>query len=361
VGGARAVSPRGPVPVKKREKGRLRTHRRPHCHSQFLLDFLLLHSNSILIHDHVITVSHSTGNEEKNTVLLTIKIMPKTGRLGFKPHYWKGKKPNKKCQDRIATTLLSDQNVSGEKKSNRTSTMIETPPQLNMENDSCHYCCYLLRSLDPQYHYKTYIGYSPDPERRLRQHNGELSSGSARTTKVSGRPWALVLIVDGFIDSRTALQFEWAWQHANKSLTFRKAVDGSATVAAQLHRRRGVIAKMVILRILLSKSDAFSRLPLIVYFYDERCMDDYSALHQGSTKHSEEGTHLAPTPKHPYAFRPNPLACHHKIKDSSLIYESKGSQVVFVDEMDTSAIISFATPQPNLGTQYNPINLEGDY
>ncbi|KAK1742346.1 tRNA (uracil-5-)-methyltransferase [Skeletonema marinoi] len=36
-----------------------------------------------------------------------------------------------------------------------------------------HFHCYLLRSLDPKHPLKTYVGYTADPIRRLRQHNGE--------------------------------------------------------------------------------------------------------------------------------------------------------------------------------------------
>ena len=58
------------------------------------------------------------------------------------------------------------------------------------------------------------MGYSREPPRRLRQHNGELRGGAA---PVAGRPWELVLIVSGFHSKRSALAFESAWQRPHTS------------------------------------------------------------------------------------------------------------------------------------------------
>ena len=65
--------------------------------------------------------------------------------------------------------------------------------------------CYLLTN-----GFKTYIGATLDPERRLKQHNGELSGG-AKATK--GSTWERVCIVGKFPSEVSALQFEWAWKH----------------------------------------------------------------------------------------------------------------------------------------------------
>lgn len=49
------------------------------------------------------------------------------------------------------------------------------------------YFCYLLTSCDPKYKNHTYVGFTVNPKRRIRQHNGELTNGAKRTTRK--RPW----------------------------------------------------------------------------------------------------------------------------------------------------------------------------
>lgn len=124
--------------------------------------------------------------------------------------------------------------------------------------------CYLLRSLDPKNPLKTYVGYTTDPIRRLRQHNGKLKSGGAKRT-ANGRPWQYVAIIDGFDDKVAAMQFEWAWQHTHRSKKFREAV-GCDELASRMRRKRGVKARFDELRILLCECEPFNSYPLKVYF-----------------------------------------------------------------------------------------------
>ena len=74
--------------------------------------------------------------------------------------------------------------------------------------DKKHYC-YLLQSLSNNN--RTYVGYTKNPPKRLRQHNGEIAGGAKYTR--SYRPWRMIGYIEGFPDKRTALQFEWRMHH----------------------------------------------------------------------------------------------------------------------------------------------------
>lgn len=58
----------------------------------------------------------------------------------------------------------------------------------------------------------TYAGVSPDPVRRLRQHNGEIKGGAKYTTG-KGCGWQHICLISGFKDKIQAMQFEWAVKH----------------------------------------------------------------------------------------------------------------------------------------------------
>eukprot|EP00947_MAST-08B_sp_MAST-8B-sp1_P002244 g2244.t1 len=102
-------------------------------------------------------------------------------------------------------------------------------------SSSSSFHCYLLRSLSPGHSGSTYIGFTVHPQRRIRQHNGELTAGAYRTRRY--RPWEMCVVIEGFPTKAAALQFEWAWQHPKRS----KAVRG---IVGSLARKRGVKAKL---------------------------------------------------------------------------------------------------------------------
>jgi len=58
----------------------------------------------------------------------------------------------------------------------------------------------------------TYVGVSPDPIRRLRQHNGEICGG-AKYTKSKGPGWEHVCLIEGFRTKIESMQLEWAIKH----------------------------------------------------------------------------------------------------------------------------------------------------
>ena len=58
----------------------------------------------------------------------------------------------------------------------------------------------------------TYAGVSPDPIKRLKKHNGEISGG-AKYTLSKGNGWEHVCIISGFQTKIQSMQFEWAVKH----------------------------------------------------------------------------------------------------------------------------------------------------
>lgn len=70
------------------------------------------------------------------------------------------------------------------------------------------YNCYLIQSSSTD---TTYIGYTSDLNRRLRQHNGLLKGGAKATRK--HRDWVLRAAVSGFKTKTSAQRFEYYWKH----------------------------------------------------------------------------------------------------------------------------------------------------
>ena len=78
---------------------------------------------------------------------------------------------------------------------------------MNKDKDKEDWQFYLIKNK----HY-TYAGVSPDPVKRLRKHNGEISGGAKYTTG-KGPGWTHLCLVKGFPTKIEALQFEWAVKH----------------------------------------------------------------------------------------------------------------------------------------------------
>ncbi|KAI0332172.1 hypothetical protein GY45DRAFT_1247211 [Cubamyces sp. BRFM 1775] len=123
------------------------------------------------------------------------------------------------------------------------------------------YACYLLKSVRTPRATATYIGSTPSPPRRIRQHNGEISQGAWKTKH--NRPWIMQMIVHGFPSKLAALQFEWAWQHPHISRHLRDN-DGNAMFTSSSGRFKHLNANVNMV-----SSHPYNTWPLSVTLFTE--------------------------------------------------------------------------------------------
>lgn len=87
---------------------------------------------------------------------------------------------------------------------------------------------YLLQSTEGS---RTYVGATVDLDRRLRQHNRELSGGAKATRQ---GPWRRIAYVAGFPNWRAALQFEWRWKYQTRGVSEKNAIVRRAKALHQM-------------------------------------------------------------------------------------------------------------------------------
>ncbi|KAI0465933.1 GIY-YIG catalytic domain-containing protein [Xylaria cf. heliscus] len=131
------------------------------------------------------------------------------------------------------------------------------------------YTVYILRSTVR--HASLYIGSTPNPPRRLKQHNGEVKGGAARTSRRTLRPWEMVALVSGFPGMVAALKFEWALNNPHISLH----IPTASRITVATRRKRGGkprrpphnINSIVSNLHLLLRVPSFTRWPLRLHFF----------------------------------------------------------------------------------------------
>ncbi|KAK4157166.1 splicing factor 3a [Chaetomidium leptoderma] len=132
------------------------------------------------------------------------------------------------------------------------------------------YTVYILRSTVR--HASLYIGSTPNPPRRLSQHNGLVRGGAARTSRNNLRPWEMVGLVSGFPSMTAALKFEWALTNPHISVhipsSSRLAVSTRAKANGRPRRPSKSLASVVSNLHLLLRVPSFARWPLQVHFFN---------------------------------------------------------------------------------------------
>ncbi|VVT58318.1 uncharacterized protein SAPINGB_P006146 [Magnusiomyces paraingens] len=146
------------------------------------------------------------------------------------------------------------------------------------------YSCYLLQSSKSIRSF--YIGSTPDPIRRLRQHNGVLKSGGAyRTRSDKKRVWRAVAIVCGFQSKVAALQFEHAWQHpditrhinSDSNLSRNQLQDPESVQKKKPIKPRTLAGHLNAMKSLM-RAPLFSHMPLDLYILEKSSSEAWKKI-----------------------------------------------------------------------------------
>lgn len=128
-----------------------------------------------------------------------------------------------------------------------------------------NYFCYLIRSESKPN--SCYIGFTTNPQRRLRQHNGEIKNGAVKTKR--NRPWKFEIIISGFPNHVVALMFEWQFQHPLKS-RHGKVLEGSLSKKrSSVHSFKGHLVSLS----LLLRNQLWKQCDLTALFINQTSLD----------------------------------------------------------------------------------------
>jgi predicted GIY-YIG superfamily endonuclease len=118
----------------------------------------------------------------------------------------------------------------------------------------------------------TYVGATVDLERRLRQHNKEISGGAVATGRkvAQGHTWKRICYVSGFPTWQATLQFEWRWKQITRTLPKDEPII----------RRMKALKKLINLSQSTSKAIPYSEWPIppSIHFGCDQCETKYKNL-----------------------------------------------------------------------------------
>jgi predicted GIY-YIG superfamily endonuclease len=118
----------------------------------------------------------------------------------------------------------------------------------------------------------TYVGATVDLDRRLRQHNKEITGGAHATgSKVAqGEIWVRAAHISGFPDWQATLQFEWRWKKISRKYPAKMY---------PLERRVAALKELLSLERPTSKAKAYSEWssPPEVHCETEEAVQFYNA------------------------------------------------------------------------------------
>lgn len=77
-----------------------------------------------------------------------------------------------------------------------------------------HYCYILYNTTNK----RSYVGYTSNPFRRLRQHNRIIKGGAKYTQNASGHWEYLAVITSDTLDKQSALSLEWHTKHDKRTI-----------------------------------------------------------------------------------------------------------------------------------------------